>query len=280
MEHFLLPCCYFIYNWVLFAQKKHCFVEYTPKKSFNSFVQSAVDARRQGGENPISSVVAETMNLLANSSYGYQIMDRSRHTVTKYLVDEKTHAAINSKLFKKLDYVNNSLNEVELAKAQTEHKEPIIVGFFFLQYPKLRMLELYYNFFTRFCDVNKFEESEMDTDSLYLALAEKELEDCIKPEMRAEWQRLRSKLCVVSVTADAVANSFPRTCCVKHKQHKKESLVFLKKSSDVRRCYGYVVRHTAAMTSLLTNLISAVKISTNASWNRVATDHWKSIGDS
>ena len=30
----------------------------------------------------------------------------------------------------------------------------------------------------------------MDTDSLYLALAEKELEDCIKAEMRAEWQRL------------------------------------------------------------------------------------------
>ena len=39
------------------------------------------------------------------------------------------------------------------------------------------MLELYYNFFTKLCDVNKFEELEMDTDSLYLALAEKELED-------------------------------------------------------------------------------------------------------
>ena len=49
------------------------------------------------------------MKLLANSSYGYQIMDRSRHTVTKYLSDEKTHAAINSKKFKKLDHVNNSL---------------------------------------------------------------------------------------------------------------------------------------------------------------------------
>ena len=106
------------------------------------------------------------MKLLANSSYGYQIMDVSRHTVTKYLTDEKTHAAINSKLFKKLDHVNNSLYEVELAKSQIEHKEPIIVSFFILQYAKLRMLELYYNFLTRFCDVNKFEELEMDTDSL------------------------------------------------------------------------------------------------------------------
>ena len=95
-------------------------------------MQSAVDARRQGNENPNSSVVAET-KLLANSSYGYQIMDRSRHTVTKYLADEKTHAAINDKLFKKLDHVNISLYEDELAKAQIEHKEPIIVGFFILQ---------------------------------------------------------------------------------------------------------------------------------------------------
>ena len=54
----------------------------------------------------------------------------------------------------------------------------------------------------------------MDTDSLYLALAEKELEDYIRPEMRAEWQRLRSDDCVNSFTADDLANFFPRTCLI------------------------------------------------------------------
>ena len=220
-ELWLLLCSCYICNWGLLLQKKHRFVEYTPRKCFNSFVQTAVDARRKGDENPNSSVVGETMKLLANGSYGYQIMDRSRHTVTKYLSDKKTHAANNSKLFKKLDHLNNSLYEVELAKAEIKLKKPVIVGFFILQYAKLRMLELYYNFFTRFCNVNKFEELEMDTDSLYLALAENELEDWITPEMRAEWQRLRSKNCVDNFTADAVANFFPRTCCVKHKQHDK-----------------------------------------------------------
>ena len=61
----------------------------------------------------------------------------------------------------------------------------------------------------------------MDTDSLYLALAEEELEDCIRPEIRAEWQKLRSNDCVDSSTADALANFFPRTFCVKNKQHDK-----------------------------------------------------------
>ena len=162
------------------------------------------------------------MKPLANNSYGYQIMHRSRHTVTKYPTDQKTHAAITSILFKKLDHVNNSLYEVELAKAQIEHKEPIIVVFFILQYAKLRILELHYIFFTRFCVVNKFEELEMDTDSVYRALAEKELEDCIRPQKRADLQRLRSNDCVDSFTADAVASFFPRTCCVKHKQHDKK----------------------------------------------------------
>ena len=119
--------------------------------------------------------------------------------------------------------MNNSLYDVELGKAQIEHKESIIVGFFNLQYAKLRMLELCYNFFTNSCDVTKFKELGMDTDSLYLDLAEKELENCIKPEMKAEWQRLRSKNCVDGFTAGAVANFFPRISCVKHKQHDKRA---------------------------------------------------------
>ena len=48
---------------------------------------------------------------------------------------------------KKLNHLNDNLYEIESAKADVEHKEPIIVGFFILQYAKLGMLELYYNFF-------------------------------------------------------------------------------------------------------------------------------------
>ena len=169
----ITPLILFYLQLGLFDTKIHHFVEYTARKCFNSFVQAAVDARRKDDENPNSSVVRETTKLLANSSYGCQILNRSRHTGTKYLSNEKIYAAFNSKQFKGLDHVNNSLYQVELAEAQIEHKKPIIAGLFILQYAKLRMLELYYNFFTRFCDVNKFEELEMDTDSLYLALNEK-----------------------------------------------------------------------------------------------------------
>ena len=111
-------------------------------------------------------------------------MDRSRHTITKYLNDEKTHEAINEPLFKRLNTVQKNLYEIELLKSTIEHKEPIIVGFFILQYAMLRMLELYYNFFDKFCVVNNFEELKMDTDLLYLALAEENFYDCFRPEKK------------------------------------------------------------------------------------------------
>ena len=122
--------------------------------------------------------------------------------------------------------MNNPLFEVELAKAQIEYQKTIIVRFFIRQNAKPRILELYYNFFTNFCDVTKFEELEVHTDSLYLVFAERDWEDFIRPEMGVEGQKLRS--IVDSFTADAVANLFPRTYCVKHKQHDKREPGLLK----------------------------------------------------
>ena len=143
----------------------------------NNFGQSAVSAGREGDKNTNSGVVAGTMQLLANSSYGYQIMDRSRHTVTRYLSDENTHGAIKNKIFRCHGYINDQLYEVKLVKSENGHKELIFIGFSVLQYAKLRMLvELSYNFFDNYCDVTKFEELEMKTHSLHPTNNEKRLE--------------------------------------------------------------------------------------------------------
>ena len=85
----IIPLLLYYLHLGLECTKIHQFVQYTPEKSFSSFVQFAVNARRQGDENPNKSVVAETMMLLANISYGHQIMDRIRHTLIKYLNDKK-----------------------------------------------------------------------------------------------------------------------------------------------------------------------------------------------
>ena len=197
------------------------FVQYQPKKCFKKFVDDVVEARRNGDKNKESTVVAETMKLIGNSSYGYQIMDRSKHTNTRYTNSTKADRLINNKRFMNLNAVTDDVYEIQTCKTTIDHREPIVVGFFILQYAKLRMLELYYNFFKPLCDVNMYEEIEMDTDSLYLAIGSVDLEDCIKEECRQLWSDMRANDCDDNFEANPTTNFFPRTCCEKHAQHDK-----------------------------------------------------------
>ena len=61
----------------------------------------------------------------------------------------------------------------------------------------------------------------MDTDSLYLALSEKEFHDCIREESKVEWELMRTEDCKDDFAAYATTNFFPRTCCAKHKEPDK-----------------------------------------------------------
>ena len=118
----IAPLLLFYLKLGLVCRKIHRFVQYSPRKCFNNFVQFTMDSRRQRDRNPNSSLVAETMKPLANSFYWYQVMDRSRHTVTKYLTNEKTQSAINSKLFKRPNHITDQLYEVDIIRSEIEHR--------------------------------------------------------------------------------------------------------------------------------------------------------------
>ena len=89
-------------------------------------------------------------------------------------------------------------------------ENPYLRGLLFLQNARHRMLELYYFFFKKFCDTDKYEELEMDTDSIYLALSEENLEDLILPEKPAEWDLLPSKDCTDNRNANPTELIFPK----------------------------------------------------------------------
>jgi hypothetical protein len=98
------------------------------------------------------------------------------------------------------------------------------VAFFILQLAKLRMLEFRYDFLDAICIPEKFQEMQMDTDSLYLALAGKTVEDIIRPEMRQHWAAARARDCVqVEFLPDDKFNWFPRTCCDVHARHDRRT---------------------------------------------------------
>ena len=59
------------------------------------------------------------------------------------------------------------------------------------------------------------------TQILYTLLLLTRSDPCIRPEMKTEWEIMRSNDCDDSFAADATANIFSRTCCAKHKKHDK-----------------------------------------------------------
>ena len=98
------------------------------------------------------------MKLLANNSYGWQILERRQDTVAKNLNNVKTHSAWNGKMFKGLNHITDQLYDAELVKPEIKHREQSTVSIFIPQYGKQKLLELYYNFFQNFWDAEKYEE--------------------------------------------------------------------------------------------------------------------------
>ena len=143
-------------------------------------------------------------------------MDRSKHSKSQYVVGAEIDKLVNERNFKNLNVLPSSIYEAELVKSEVNHKEPLIVSFFILQYAKLTMLQLFYNFFQLLCGSQKYELIEMDTDSLYKALSEDKVEELIRPEMELMWEINRENDCRDDFRADEHYNFFPRNCCQQH----------------------------------------------------------------
>ena len=127
-------------------------------------------------------------------------------------------------MFRRLAYINGQLYQVHWSNPKLNTKKQYFSDFFILQYAKLRILEIYYNFFDNLCGFAKFEELEMDTASLYRALSEHDLYDCIRPTTKQEWNSLQSGDSTENFSVNSTTIFFPRTCCTKHKKHDKREL--------------------------------------------------------
>lgn len=64
-------------------------VEYTPVACFQPFGEAVSDARRAGDADPNKAIIADTMKLVGNSSYGKTITDQERHREVKFCEETK-----------------------------------------------------------------------------------------------------------------------------------------------------------------------------------------------
>ena len=97
-------------------------------------------------------------------------------TIDKELVDE----LFRSPFFEDLEEINTAF-EIKKHKQQVTIMRPYQCGTAVYQLPKLHMLELYYDFLDKYLDQGDFELTQMDTDSMYMAIAGEF--EMIRPEL-------------------------------------------------------------------------------------------------
>ena len=168
-------------------------INYTPQKLFNWFVQEVSNNRRAGDEDKEKALLAEVFKLLGNSAYGKFIEAVERQTRTIYTKDEaEVDKHLRSAWFEDLDVIGDTY-KIECRKAKVQINRLFQGGILVYQLAKLRMLEFYYDFLDYFLDRRDFELIQMDTDSMYFALAHNKLEEAIKPELRKDFEQEKNE---------------------------------------------------------------------------------------
>ena len=163
-------------------------IDYKPAKIFPWFVEQVTEARRTGDVEKSKSLLAEVFKLLGNSGYGKLIEALERQTNIIYTKDEKVvDRALRSAYFSDLDEIGQAY-ELESRKPRITIRRPFQVGIAVYQLAKLRMLEFYYDFLDMYFDRRDFELIQMDTDSNYIAISGKKLEDIVRPELKPEFE--------------------------------------------------------------------------------------------
>ena len=125
-------------------------VENEPKPCFQHFGESVSTARRAGDADPDKAIIADTMKLLGNSTYGKTVTNIDRHRDVSYCTEVVTSACVNNKRFRQLDIVADDAYEVTSSKPRVTYDLSHHIGFFVYQYAKFRMLQFYYHFVDRY----------------------------------------------------------------------------------------------------------------------------------
>ena len=163
-------------------------ISYNGVKCFDWFTKEVVRNRRAadlGG--PELKMLGEASKLMGNCGYGHTLMNKATHTHTHFAKEENLQKHTKNPLIKNYDELNENIYEVEKAKRKIVHDLPLQIGLAVYSYAKLRMLE-FWAMINEYLVNDLYQFMEMDTDSLYIALARDTLDECVKPERCEEWE--------------------------------------------------------------------------------------------
>jgi len=139
------------------------------------------------------AIIGNNFKLLANSAYGKTIENKENQKNITYTKSKKViDNAMGSAFFNDLTEIGSTC-ELESRKKRIKLDRPFQIGIAVYQLAKLRILQFYYDFIDKYIDRKDFELILMDTDSLYMALSAKNLEDVVRPNLLKEFHEEKNK---------------------------------------------------------------------------------------
>ena len=185
------------------------FIEFNPKKSFKTFMDDIISDRIAGDQDPNQKIQSVLAKNLGNAAYGKCCTRKDKLDKIYYANEENTLKYINTPFFKDLKCLSEDLYEVRTGHKKIQWNLPRQIGVFVYGYAKLRMLSFYYDFIHKFLLDNTYQLLYMDTDSLYCSFGYPTLDECVKPELKTEFENEKNKWLVSSPT-DRTVGLFKR----------------------------------------------------------------------
>ena len=159
-----------------------------PKRVFEWFQDEVVDDRRMADLDPAYAIKGETSKTSGNCAYGKCGIDKTKHNAVAFVAEENLDKHIQSPFFKSIEEVEGGIHEVIKAKKKVIIDTPVQVASAVYSYAKLALIN-FWEFLNKYLIFDHYQLMETDTDSLYIALAKDNIDDCVKPELRDEWFR-------------------------------------------------------------------------------------------
>ena len=162
-------------------------MEYNPKKCFKWFQDKVVHDRRMADLDPNWRIRGETSKTKGNCAYGRTLMDKSKHTSTRFITGSNISNHVNNPLFKHMVELQDDIFEVTKKKKTCIYDLPIQIGIAVYSYAKLNLIS-FWEFINKFLVNDLYQLMECDTDSLYIAFARSSIDECVKPNLKKEWE--------------------------------------------------------------------------------------------
>ena len=163
-------------------------LEYQPKRVFEWFQNKVVNDRRMADLDPSFAIRGETSKTSGNCAYGKCNIDKTKHNSVSFVKENNLDIHVQNPLFKSIQELEGSIHEVVKGKKKVVVDTPLQVASAVYSYAKLSLIE-FWEFLAKYLIDDYYQLMETDTDSLYIAFARDTIDECVKPELKAEWDQ-------------------------------------------------------------------------------------------